>query len=70
MSVHPWIDPDDIHPDDAGGPDPRELGMAIIDDDGLLVPLDSDDPEDRELYEAVLRDHPDDCADDCPGLNI
>lgn len=67
MSVHPWIDPDDVAD---GASDPREIGMAVIDDDGLMVPLDSDDPEDRELYETVLRNHPDECSDDCPGMSL
>lgn len=67
MSVHPWIDPDDTEP---GAPvDVREIGMAVIDDNGTMVPLDSDDPTDRELYEQVIRDHPDECREDCPGLS-
>lgn len=67
MALHPWIDPDDPHLTGPGPSDPHNLGMAVIDDeDGLLVDLDSDDPEDRELYEMVIRTHPDG-RPDCPG---
>jgi hypothetical protein len=64
--LHPWIDPDDVNPADPRPGDPRDIGMAVVDDDGLMVGLDSDDPEDRALYEHVILSHPEDCPD-CPG---
>jgi len=64
--LHPWIDPDDVDPGDPRPSDPRDIGMAVFDDHGLMVPLDSGDPEDRALYEFVILNHPEDCPD-CPG---
>jgi hypothetical protein len=66
MSLHPWIDPDDIEP--SVPTDVRNHGMAIVDDEGLMVPLDSDDQADRDLYAMVIGSHPVECCDNCPGL--
>jgi hypothetical protein len=51
--VHPWTGPGDVDPAGPPAGDPRALGMAVLDDEGLMAALDSDDPAGRALDEPV-----------------